>query len=118
MPENYEQKYLKYKFKYLNLKKQRMNQSGGGDDKIELILVKTNWCGYCKRFLPVWNTLKQQYENKFNFITYDGDNDKSKIKHLKVEGYPTILIKKNNTIRNYDGPREMEHMIDLLDNLE
>lgn len=118
MSENYEQKYLKYKFKYLNLKKQKMNQNGGGDNKIELILVKTTWCGYCKRFLPVWNTLKEQYENKFNFTMYDGDTDKSKIKHLKVDGYPTILIKKNNTIRNYNGPREMEHMIDLLDTLE
>lgn len=115
--DSYEKKYLKYKYKYLSLKNM-MKQQGGGKDKVELILIKADWCGFCKRFTPVWNTLQEQYKNKFKFTTYDGDKDRTLVEKFNVKGFPTILYKKNNKFEPYEGPREMEYMIEFLDSLD
>lgn len=111
-------KYLKYKNKYLNLKKVTDNvssrivdfQYGGGDDKVELMLFKAEWCGFCKSFQPVWNTLKQNYGNKYTFTTYDSEADKDIFKKWEIKGYPTLIINNKGKILDYNGPREMEDM--------
>ena len=109
-------KYLKYKLKYISLKKS-IDMKGGG--KTELMLFKADWCGFCKRFTPVWNTLKNmdQYKNKFEFTMYDEKKNKKENEEHKIQGYPTLLVKNNNNIEEYSGPKEMEHMIEFLDNL-
>jgi thiol-disulfide isomerase/thioredoxin len=110
-------KYLKYKLKYISLKK---NMMIGGGDKIDIMLFKAEWCGYCKSFKPIWNTLKEmpQFTNKLNFIIYDYDENKSEIEKFNVKSYPTLKIKlSDNNIIDYDGPREMEHMIEYLESI-
>jgi thiol-disulfide isomerase/thioredoxin len=114
--EDYYKKYLKYKSKYIYLK----NLQKGGGDKIDLMLFKAEWCGYCKTFLPVWNSLKKMdnFKSKFNFITYDSDEHKNEFEQYKVNEYPTLIIKKDEkNFDEYSGPREMEHMIEFLENL-
>ncbi len=67
--KDYTKKYLKYKEKYLKLKKmeEEMNKktmimTGGGnkDDKKTLALFKAEWCGHCQAFKPTWNKLKNE----------------------------------------------------------
>lgn len=124
--DDYNNKYLKYKNKYLKIKKIISNLKdhktnimlGGGDNNmVDLILFKAEWCGHCKRFLPIWNTIQaeQKYKNKVNFITFDSEKDVDKIKDWNVEGFPTLMIVKNGVAKEYQGPREMQDMLDLLD---
>ena len=61
MKVDYTTKYLKYKKKYLNLKK-NINISGGGLK--EVILFKASWCGHCKNFIPIWDSMKKKYKGK------------------------------------------------------
>lgn len=118
-------KYLKYKNKYLRLKKITDNiknisvnfQYGGGKDTVEIMLFKADWCGHCKRFLPVWNTLKQNHGNKYTFTLYDSENDKEEFNKWEIKGYPTIIINNKGKLMNYNGPREMEDMEDLMNTL-
>jgi len=110
---NYQEKYLVYKNKYLKLKN---TVQKGGNDKIDLILFKTNWCGHCKNFSPVWNNLQKMYESKYNFITYDGDENKKELKSYNVQGFPTLYIKKNNELEEYMGPRDIDTMNTFLNN--
>jgi thiol-disulfide isomerase/thioredoxin len=97
MNDNYRNKYLKYKEKYLNLKN---IQSGGKntENKHTLYLFKADWCGHCNAFKNNWEELKKDKElsNKINFITVDS-NDKSKINQWKISGYPTIIFHKNES---------------------
>lgn len=115
-------KYFKYKNKYLKLKKITDNiknisvnfQYGGGKDGVEIFLFKADWCGHCKRFQPVWNTLKQNYGNKYTFTLYDSEKDKEEFKKWDIDSYPTIIINNKGKLLNYNGSREMEHMEDLM----
>jgi thiol-disulfide isomerase/thioredoxin len=118
---DYKSKYLKYKFKYNNLKETLNNkniQSGGNEntDKKELILFKTEWCGHCKNFKPVWNNIKTMYENKYTFTEYDGDNDKKEVQNYKVKGFPTLYIRSEDIIDEYLGPRDINSLSIFLEN--
>ena len=115
----YQEKYLKYKAKYLALKNQLKNNtmSGGGNNKVDIILFKADWCGHCKRFKPVWEMLNKQFQSKFNFIMYDADKDTNMIKEYKVDGFPTILFKDGEHVKPYDGSREYEDLVNILDKL-
>lgn len=128
---DYTEKYLKYKNKYLTLKKiidnikphpTNIQLGGGKDDITKVILFKASWCGHCKRLVPIWNTLTDKekypdYSKKLDFIVYDSVTDKEKIKEWDISGFPTIMIVKNGIANEYNGPREMQDMIDLFDTL-
>jgi thiol-disulfide isomerase/thioredoxin len=129
---NYAAKYLKYKQKYtdlqLSLKNQKLAETdssnkiemvGGADssDKIDVLLFKADWCGHCKNFKPVWNQLQNEFNKKFNFITYDHGVDQEMVKKMKINGYPTIMFKDGKEIQQYNGPREYNALQSILTNL-
>jgi hypothetical protein len=99
---DYKLKYEKYKLKYLTLKTQIEkinNQSGGSSNKKpELYLFKAEWCGHCKNFKDEWEKLKddKKLNSKVEFITMDSDKNAKEIKEWKIEGFPTIILKKEN----------------------
>jgi len=75
--------------------------------KPKVILLKAEWCGYCKKFKPEWEILtnNNNLNNKVEFITLDSEKDKEEINKYKIQGFPTILINKNNKITSYEGSR-------------
>ena len=79
-------------------------QIGGA---IDIMLFKMDTCGHCKNFMPVWEHLKKELSNKYNFIMYDSNKDIDKVKEYNVDGFPT-LIKNGNTVTQYDGDRDYE----------
>jgi len=108
-------KYLKYKLKYLKLKKELENKQMGGGKK-EVYLFKAEWCGHCKNFLPVWDELiNSEYKNKYNFITKDSEKDQRDIKEWQIRGYPTIMLKNNSNITEYNGSRDLKSLQKWLD---
>ena len=105
--EDYTSKYLKYKAKYLSLKNKidkldKQTMSGGGSEKIKIMLFKADWCGHCKTFKPTWEALSKQYNTKYEFITYDADKERSKFEEYKVDSFPTIIAEKGNETMNYE----------------
>ena len=119
--ENYTQKYLKYKNKYLELKKmEKKNMSGGGPDKINVILFKADWCGHCKSFKSTWEGISKMPElnNKYNFTVYDADKDRSTFEEYKVDAFPTILVEKGKgNIIPYNGDRSFEDLNGFLNGI-
>ena len=107
---SYQEKYLKYKNKYINLKNQRQYAQSGGAN-VEIKLIKADWCGHCQNFLPTWENLQNNYNNKYKFTTLDSEKDKSEINKLKINGFPTILI--NN--KEYNGDRTEESIITFIE---
>jgi thioredoxin-like negative regulator of GroEL len=106
---NWENKYLKYKAKYLALKNQPAIMTGGSSSGSlpTVILAKAEWCGHCTRFKPVWNALKKKYNGKLKFVTYDSEADANMITKYNIQGFPTIMFQNGNgDPQEYQGSRE------------
>ena len=137
---DYNTKYLKYKEKYLALQKEyneliaKKNMKGGNGNqisgiimtaekklsdntKITVILFKADWCGHCKQFKPTWEKIADMYKQKYNFVTYDADNQTDKFKEYKVDAFPTILVKNGSNIIPYDGDRSINDLNNFLQSL-
>ena len=113
----FKSKYLKYKSKYIDLKNSlNLNMTGGGD-KIDIMLFKADWCGHCKSFKSTWSQLENQFNKKFNFITYDNDVNKDVVEKMKVSGFPTIMFKDGKEVQEYNGSRDFEALSNILTNL-
>ena len=87
------------------------------DEKPTFIIVKAEWCGHCKRFKSTWEDLEKEYNNKYNFIAYDADNDKEKIEKYNIQGFPTIKFKKGDKIVEYQGSRDIESLSSMIESL-
>ncbi len=107
---DYNKKYLKYKEKYLKLKKleQNISMKGGGIEKKTLTLFKAEWCGHCINFKNTWNELKEENKSNINFVTYDSDSNKKEIKKYGVQGFPTLILLTGDKAIEYVGPRNKD----------
>lgn len=53
-----------------------------------------DWCGYCKRFMPIYGEVAREYKNKFNFavIHCEKPENLEMVKEFGVRGFPTLFI--------------------------
>ena len=107
---NYNQKYLKYKLKYLELKNKNKMIQSGGSEKPKLYLFKADWCPHCRSFAPVWEKLKEKYESKTDFIKYDADKNRNELKKFNVDAFPTVIMQTGGQAIEYVGPRDEESL--------
>ena len=103
---DYYPKYKKYKMKYLELKKELNNMTGGGDSNVELVLFRAEWCPHCRNFVNDWNSLEKSNSN-VKFVTVD-DTDLDLIefyenKQLKANAFQTLFLGKNDEYFEYAG---------------
>ena len=112
--DNYKLKYLKYKKKYLDLKnRQNHTQTGGSDNKANLILFKAEWCGHCQNFKPTWESLQKNISN-VNFITYDADSNESEMQKYNVEGFPTLMLEKDQKLIEFNKERNIDNILEFV----
>lgn len=93
-------------FRFNGNKPQLVNRNASG--KHSLILVKTDWCGYCKEAKPEFKATADLLEGKKIFFgVIDGDKNEELISKLQVNSFPTILfVDKNGYVKNvYSGDR-------------
>jgi thiol-disulfide isomerase/thioredoxin len=109
-------------FHFLN---EKFDDTKTSDKKI--ILFFADWCGYCKRFIPIWEELKSDQKLiNVTFIDVDMSNEKKIIKgelnssdlnlvnEVQINGFPTIKILHNGILTDYNNKREKEDIIDFL----
>lgn len=80
----------------------------------EIVLFKSEGCGYCKRIMPVWDKLTSDFRNNpfisFRVVDVAKDNDPL-VQSLGIEGVPTIYFLKQETpMREYTGDRSYEDL--------
>ena len=111
---NYKQLYNKYKQKYLNLKQSINAQTGGyneiNQEKPQLMLFKAEWCGHCRNFKESWEALKEHVP-QVDFITYDADSNEEKMKEYGVQSFPTLMLKKNDEILEFNQERNIDNIV-------
>jgi len=102
---------FKQNFNY-NLENNTDNNNNN-TSQAELMLFSVDWCPHCKKAKPIWEDLKQEYENKkvngytIIFTDIDCTNENPEVEKIinkyKIEGYPTIKLLKNGQVIEYDA---------------
>jgi len=101
--------------------KKQDDESGGGDSpEVDIYFFTVVWCPHSKNAVPIWEELKEEYNNKtfngykINFNQIDGEENPELADKYKVEGYPTIKLVKGNQIIEYDAKPSVEHLKEFL----
>jgi len=99
----------------LDFIKKNKNTENKNTDKI-LGVYYTEWCGYSRDFLQhLEEGLKIKLENeniKINLV--DCDKNKELCNKYKIEGFPTLLLHKNEEYIQYNGNRTDEDILDFI----
>lgn len=63
-------------------------------DKPMLALFYADWCGYCLKFMPKFETVSRLYKNDFNAVMLDVDRPENRelIEDVAIGGFPTLFI--------------------------
>jgi len=77
-----------------------------------LILYYAEWCGACKSFKPEWNKIKETLDKKgIKYEEYESDRNPDIMTRDNIMAFPTIKIKDNNKITEYEGPRTHDAIV-------
>ena len=100
----------------------RPSDSGGAS----LYFIYATWCPHSKKVIKHWEKLKEQYNGKvvkthsIEFIEYDGDKQEeeidefSKIYNKKIEGYPTIILVKDNEVIEFEAEPSLQNLNEFI----
>ena len=88
------------------------------------MLFTVDWCPHCKTAKPVWNDVKTEYEGsvingyKVSFVDYNCTKETAETQSLmdkyKVEGFPTIILIKDNQVIDYDAKPSKTTLVQFL----
>lgn len=82
---------------------------------IEVNLYYANWCGHCQKFKPEWEALKTKLDDLgITHNEYEDGQNKDEINAAKVKGFPTIRIKTDEDLIEYNGPRTAPDILNFM----
>ena len=95
-----------------------------------LYFIYATWCPHSKKVIKHWEKLKNKYDYKIinrpvnqyalTFVEYDGDKQESEIEEFsklynkKIEGYPTIILVKDNEIIEFEAEPSIENLNEFI----
>ncbi len=100
--------------------KELMHEKSTDVTDVEIFYFFTTWCPHCKKARPIWDKLKEQYNNKpFNgktltFTEVDCEKNEKLADQFHIEGYPTIKLVKGNQVVDYDAKPDDESLRQFL----
>jgi thioredoxin 1 len=76
-----------------------------------------DWCPYCQSFAPILYDVRKQYDNKYTFVTVNGEKPENAqlMKDFNVKSYPSVFLvnPKNNQITKLDqDPNQLKGELD------
>jgi len=87
---------------------------------MKIVNYNTEWCGFSKRFQPIWddfaNDMKKKYPN-IQVIDMKCDNNENKDKCMipEVEGFPTVILHKDDKLIIYDDSRTKDSLMKFVE---
>jgi len=62
--------------------------------KPALVLFYADWCGYCIRFMPIYEQLSKKYKDDLNLAKVNVEDPKYKtvVDEIGITGFPTVFI--------------------------
>jgi thiol-disulfide isomerase/thioredoxin len=96
------------------------NRQEGFASGSELIIVKAEWCGHCKKAknefvkLVKASPVKMQDGSEVTIRMLDSDENKDEVSALNVKGFPTILYRSGSDRQEYPGERTYDGVMGFL----
>jgi thiol-disulfide isomerase/thioredoxin len=79
----------------------------GGLTEPTIVFIYANWCGHCRRFMPIYNDASKILGSMVKLYKIDSDKNQTFIKKFGITSFPTLLIfDKNGKLKGeYTGER-------------
>ena len=63
-------------------------------EKPTIVLFYADWCGYCVRFMPIYQALSEKYKDSFDFSKVNVEDRKYEktVRTIGITGFPTVFI--------------------------
>ncbi|MGM9994203.1 MAG: thioredoxin family protein [Candidatus Avigastranaerophilus sp.] len=63
-------------------------------DKPVVALFYVDWCGYCRKFMPVFGKIASQYAKNYTFAAINCDNPaySQMLKDFHIIGFPSVFV--------------------------
>ena len=85
------------------------------DTNKKMILFYWTDCGHCKKMMPIWDKLQQDYPQYYSKIE-KSDITPSQENEFNITGYPVIFMTKNNKkYLEYNGDRTYDAIKNFFD---
>jgi len=87
------------------------------DNKYVIAIFHADWCGHCKRFLPVFDEASKYkiISNTWKLLKIPCSKYNSLCEAFHIEGYPTVKVFINSKEMNkVSPPRDREHFLEYL----
>jgi len=81
------------------------------DEGVWLIEFYAPWCGHCKAFAPKFEEIAKKLQGKVHVGAVDVDKEKSLGNDFSIRLLPTIKMFTKMEVVDYQGPREVEDMV-------
>jgi protein disulfide-isomerase-like protein len=104
---------------YENEEDDKLTKSVLQSSKPVTVLFYAKWCGHCKDLHPDWNKAAKQAnadEKRMLRVNVGDDTPEHKqlMKEYNIKGFPTIIIFKDGIPTEYNGPRNVEALLNTL----
>lgn len=59
-----------------------------------IVLFYADWCGFCVRFMPIYEQLYKNHKNQFNFAKVNVEDNKYKdaVEKYEISAFPTVFM--------------------------
>jgi protein disulfide-isomerase-like protein len=89
-------------------------------DKDVIMQVYAPWCGFCKKFSPIWNAFAKEVAEASHLVVakMDGSRNSSPMpEKFRWDAYPKVFLVKAGTQEpiHFQGNRTVENLIDFVD---
>lgn len=64
-----------------------------------IVLFYADWCGFCVRFMPIFEELYKNHKNQFNFVKVNVEDKKyeAAVKKYEIAAFPTVFMVNTKT---------------------
>ena len=105
-----------------NLNPMLKNNKSGDSKNALFIMYYAEWCGHCKRTMPEFNRLLNDYKGDVKIVAINSEDDKHKdlIKSQNIKGFPTIRYYPSGIsadAEEYSGGRTYNDFIQYLNSI-
>lgn len=105
------------------LNKEFINENNINNDKnATIIYFYTEWCPYCKKSRPEWNSFKellqlQSFKETISLKEVDCDKNPEIADNYNIEGYPTIKLIYKDEVYDYDAKPESKTLLQFVESI-